>query len=131
MFSVTVPASLALIVDESGTVYAANSVAIINNSTEDVAITSVTVTAVNGWKLAPYNRNVAAEKVDAKAIGFSLNGTATSKSGSSEALALTGDWTIAQGSTLPLAYDAVVSALSQAVNEQVLTVVFVINWAEG
>jgi hypothetical protein len=131
MFSVTVPASLALIVDENGTVFAANSAAISNNSTGDVAITNITVSAVNGWTLAPYNRNTAGEKVDSRCIGFSLNRAATTKSSSSETLTLVGDWTIARGGTLPLTYDAVVSALSQAVNEQVLTVVFVINWAEG
>ena len=38
------------------------------------------------------------------------------------------DWSIGEGGALPLTYDAVVSAVSQAVDKQVLTVVFVIDW---
>ena len=37
--------------------------------------------------------------------------------------------TVSAGATLPLSYDAVVSASSAAINEQVLTIVFVVGWA--
>ena len=49
--------------------------------------------------------------------------------GDSESLALTGDWNIDAGSTLPLGYDANVSATSVGIDEQVLTVVFVVEEA--
>jgi len=128
-FSVTVPASLALVVSKTGKVYSANNAAIVNNSTGAVEVTAVTVTTANGWTLAPYSSNMANAKVDTKLIGFALNGAATANASTSENLALSGDWSIAKGSSLPLAYDAVVSAMSEPVSEQVLTIVFVLDWA--
>lgn len=128
-FSVTVPASLSLTVSEHGAVYAADNAAIVNNSTGAIAVTGVTVSAANGWTLVPFSSNMAAAKVDTKLIGFSLNGAQSSNSGTSENLPLSNAWSIAKGASLPLSYDAVVSALSQPVSEQVLTVVFVLDWA--
>ena len=49
--------------------------------------------------------------------------------GDSETLALTGDWSIDAGAVLPLDYDANVSATSVGIDEQVLTVVFVVEEA--
>lgn len=129
-FSVTVPASLSLTVSEHGEVYAANNAAIINNSTGAVEVTGVTLTAANGWTLVPYNYNMAAAQVNSKLIGFALNGAATGMSGLSENLSLPGGWTIAKAAALPLSYDAVVSATSSAIlSEQVLSIVFIIEWA--
>jgi hypothetical protein len=128
-FSVTVPASLSLTVSEHGAVYAADNAAIVNNSTGAIAVTGVTVSTANGWTLVPFGSNMAAAKVDAKHIGFSLNSARSAITGTSENLSLPGVWTIAKGAALPLSYDAVVSAMSQPVSEQVLTVVFVLDWA--
>ena len=129
MFSVTVPAALSLTVSEQGEVYAANNAAIVNHSTAAVQVTGVTVSAVNGWTLTPYDTDMASQKVDSQLIGFALNGSATVSEGSSEALTLTGDWTVPLDGSLPLAYDAVVSALSEPVDEQVVSIVFVLEWA--
>ena len=128
-FSVTVPASLSMTVSQHGAVHAATDAAIVNNSTGAVKVTALTVTAENGWTLVPYNTNMATAKVDTKQIGFALNETQTTGSGHTESLGLGGDWTIAKGGSLPLLYDAVVSAMSAPVNEQVLTLVFVLDWA--
>lgn len=128
-FSVTLPASLSMTVSQNGVVHAATNAAIVNNSTGAVRVTALTVTAENGWALVPYDTNMATAKVDAKRIGFSLNGAKTTAEGSTEQLGLDSDWTIAQGGSLPLRYDAVVSAMSAPVNEQVLTLVFVLDWA--
>ena len=46
-----------------------------------------------------------------------------------ETLALSGNWTVSLGGTLPLSYDAVVSAFSQPVDEQVVSILFVLEWA--
>lgn len=127
-FSVTVPASLTLTVSEHGEVYAATNAAIDNHSTGAVEITAITVSTVNGWALVPYSTNLASAKVDSKQIGFSMNSAVSSLTGTSEALSLNGGWTINSGASLPLTYDAVVSATSTILNEQVLTVVFVIDW---
>lgn len=128
-FSVTVPASLSLVVSKNGEVYAAENAAIVNNSTGAVEVTAVTVTAANGWMLAPYTANMANTKVNTKLIGFSLNGAGTTGHSNTENLTFPGAQTIAKGGNLPLSYDAVVSAMSEPVLEQVLTVVFVLDWA--
>ena len=124
-FSVTVPANLSLTVSKNGEVYAATSAQIVNNSTGAVCVTSVKLSAENDWQLVPYSTNMADVKVDSKQIGFSLNGA---ESDSSATLPIS-SWVIAKNSVLSLDYDAVVSATSNPINEQVLTVVFVLNWA--
>lgn len=128
-FSVAVPVSLRLTVSENGEVYAASNTAIVNNSTGTVEVTTVTANAENGWTLVPYSTNMANAKVDTKLLGFTLNGAATINSGGTETLSLPNAWIIASGDSLPLSYAAIVSAMSEPVNEQVLTVVFVLNWA--
>lgn len=129
-FSVTLPASMAMTVSEDGEIHTAQDVVIINHSTAAVQVTGVSVTAAGSWTLVPYAYNMAAAKVDSKLIGFSLNGAVTKQTGSSENLTLSGDWTIAKDASLPLMYDAVVSATSTTMqDEQVLTLVFVLDWA--
>lgn len=125
-FSVTVPATLNLTVAKNGKVYAATSAQIVNNSTGAIRVTNVTLSTENGWQLVPYSTNMADEKVDSKQIGFALNGA---ESDGSATLPMSGSWVIAKDSALSLDYDAVVSATSTPVNEQVLTVVFVLDWA--
>ena len=129
VFSVTVPVSLALTVSEQGEVYAATGAEVVNHSTAAVQVTGVTVSAVNGWTLVPYDTDMASEKVDSRLIGFALNGSETASKGTTEALALTGDWTVPLDGNLPLTYDAVVSALSQPVDQQVISIVFILEWA--
>jgi len=128
VFSVTVPVTLPLIIDESGEVHT-GAAEIINGSTGEVVVSSVSISTKNGWKIVPYATDMAHEKVDAKLLGFKINGAQTTKNGNAETLALTAPWTIAENGRLPLSYDAVVSAVSKAVTEQeVLSVVFVLEW---
>ena len=127
IFSVTVPAGLPLAVTEDGEVTASTDAAIANNSTCDVRVTGVTLRTENGWTLAPFTYNMAAAKVDSKLIGFAIGGAASATEGDAESLALTGDWSIDAGGTLPLDYDANVSATSVGIDEQVLSVVFVVE----
>ena len=128
VFSVTVPVTLPLVVDESGEVHV-GAAEIINASTGDVIVSSVSISAKNGWQLVPYTTDMAHAKVDAKQLGFKINDSVTTKTGDAEAFSLTSPWTIAENGKLPLTYDAVVSAVSQPVTEQdVLSVVFVLEW---
>ena len=129
VFSVTIPANLSLVVSETGEVFSSDAAVIVNNSTGTVTVTGLEVSSANGWMLVPYDADLASAKVDSRLIGFSLNGSPTTENGTSEALSLNGGWTIESGGSLPLNYDAVVSAMSAPVNEQVLTVVFVLSWA--
>lgn len=129
VFSVTVPAGLPLAVTEDGVVTSSTDAAIANNSTCDVRVTGISLRTENGWTLVPFTYNMAAAKVDSKLIGFAIGNVASTAEGDSESLALTGDWNIDAGSTLPLDYDANVSATSVGIDEQVLTVVFVVEEA--
>ena len=128
VFSVTVPVTLPLIVDEGGEVHV-GAAEIINASTGDVIVSGVSISTKNGWQLVPYTTDMAHAKVDAKQLGFKINDSLTTKTGDAETFSLTSPWTIAENGKLPLSYDAVVSAVSRPVTEQdVLSVVFVLEW---
>ena len=128
VFSVTVPVTLPLIVDEGGEVHV-GAAEIINASTGDVIVSIVSISTKNGWQLVPFATDMAHEKVDARLLGFKINDSETTKTGDAETFSLTSPWTIAENGKLPLSYDAVVSAVSQPVTEQdVLSVVFVLEW---
>ena len=128
VFSVTVPVTLPLVVDEGGEVHV-GAAEIINGSTGEVIVSSVSISTKNGWQLVPFDTDMAHEKVDARLLGFKINDSETTKTGDAETFSLTSPWTIAENGKLPLSYDAVVSAVSQPVTEQdVLSVVFVLEW---
>ena len=131
VFSVTVPVVLPLTVDENGEVHT-GSAEIINASTGAVVVSSVSISTKNSWQLVPFATDMAHEKVDAKLLGFQINDAQTSKTGNAETFSLPAPWQIAENGRLPIDYDAVVSAVSQPVTEQdVLGIVFVLEWAEG
>ena len=129
VFSVVVPAVLPVTVDQNGKVYVSNA-EIVNHSTAAVQVSSVTLTAENGWTLVPYASDMSHAKVDSNQIGFKINSAQTSKTGNTEQFVLTSPWKIAEEDILTLTYDAVVSALSQPVtNANILSVLFVVEWA--
>ena len=129
VFSVVVPAVLPVTVDQNGKVYVSNA-EIVNHSTAAVQVSSVTLTAENGWTLVPYASDMSHAKVDSNQIGFKINSAQTSKTGSTEQLVRTSPWQINEEESLTLTYDAVVSALSQPVaNANILCVLFVVEWA--
>ena len=128
IFSVTVPVTLPLVIDESGKVHTGTA-EIINASTGEVVVSSVGISTKNGWQLVPYTTDMAHAKVDAKQLGFKINDAQTSKTGDAETFALSSPWEITENGRLPISYDAVVSAVSKAITEQeVLSVVFVLDW---
>ena len=129
VFSVTVPITLPIVVDENGAVHTA-SAEIVNNSTGAVKVSGLTLTAKNGWQLVSFATDMAHAKVDAKQIGFQINGAQTGKTGTEETFSFSSPWTIPEAGTLPIDYSAVVSAVSQPVtNTNILCVLFVIEWA--
>ena len=129
VFSVVVPAVLPVTVDQNGKVYVSNA-EIVNHSTAAVQVSSVTLTAENGWTLVPYASDMSHAKVDSNQIGFKINSAQTCKTGNTEQFVLTSPWKIAEEDILTLTYDAVVSALSQPVtNANILSVLFVVEWA--
>ena len=129
VFSVVVPAVLPVTVDQNGKVYVSNA-EIVNHSTATVQVSSVTLTAENGWTLVPYDMDMSHTKVDSNQIGFSIRDQKTTKTGDSEVFTLSSPWQINEEESLTLTYDAVVSALSQPVtNANILCVLFVVEWA--
>ena len=64
-------------------------------------------------------------------IETAINGIEAAGNGGSENTPDAGSWTIAQGDGLHLDYDAVVSAMSQPVDEQVMEIVFTLEWASA
>ena len=128
VFSVTVPVTLPLVVDESGEVHV-GAAEIINASTGEVIVSSVSIFTKNGWQLVPFDTDMAHAKVDAKQLGFKINDSVTTKTGDAETFDLNTPWQIAENTRLSIDYDAVVSAVSQPVTEQdVLSIVFVLEW---
>lgn len=129
-FSVTVPADLSLVMSEGGQIHAADTAAIVNNSTDTVAVKGMKYQAENGWQIVPYATDMANEKVDSKKIGFRINDAESAEAGNLSVLNTVGSqWQILKDDSLLLTYDAVVSATTQPVNEQVLTVIFILDWA--
>ena len=127
-FSVTVPATLSLVMDKDGNVYTPTNAVILNNSTAAVKVTGISLTPKNGWTVVPYSTNMANQKVDSHKIGLKLR---DSKSVLGNTMPVTGNWEIAKGSNLPLTYSAVVSATSQPITgSNVLDVTFVIDWRD-
>lgn len=131
-FSVTLPARLSLTVTDDGRVYSADRAEISNNSAADIDITSVSVATLNDWKLAPYYSDMSCVKVDAKLIGFYINGAVTTVTDAyEEDLVLFAPWRIAQGTSLTLDYTVNISPFTIAImDETVLSVMFVAKWAE-
>ena len=130
VFSVTIPVKLDLVVTPDGVVCTPTTAAIANNSTGPVTVSCVTVQAQNNWSILPYVYDMAGAKVDSKVISFGLNGTYTTQDGLSQSIPLGGSaWTIERNGLLPLSYTAKVSPYSVPLDEQVLTLVFVLEWA--
>ena len=127
-FSVTVPATLSLVMDKDGNVYAATNAAIYNNSTAAVKVNEIGLTAQNGWIIVPYTTNMANKKVDSRLIGFKLRSDESDADGQ---MPLAGDWSIGRDESLALPYDAVVSAATAPIEgETVLQATFVIDWRD-
>ncbi len=128
MFSVTVPTTMNFTMSKTGEIFSADNVKIINNSTAAVTVKQMNINAQNGWSIVPYDTNIAIQKVDSKIIGLKLNDVETVGNSKTEIL-VPSAWNIEKGASLPLSYDAVVSATSTPItDEQVLNVVFVVDW---
>ena len=140
--SVTVPTVLPIAVGTDGTVTTATDAKITNNSYGAVKVSAVSVQAADGWHLADFTTNMADEKVDSNLIGMALTigggaQLATDDSSTeSQALlvaAAEGCYMTGVGNTsgnsVAIAYDAVVSPVSNAVtNTGVASVIFTVEW---
>ncbi len=130
-FSVTLPTTMNFVMSKTGEVYSADNVQILNNSTAAVSVKQVNLETLNGWSLTAYDETaIASAKVDLKIIGLKLNTAETATAGTTDSFILD-DWIIEKDASLPIPYDAVVSATSTPIeNEQVMNVVFIVDWKE-
>lgn len=127
-FSVTVPTTMALTMGTDGEVYAPSDVVIVNNSTAAVLVKKADINSRNGWNIVPYSTNMANEKVDSKKIGFKMNGIQTDSVGTTESLSYNDSWIIEKDKSSSVVYDAVVSATSTPIDEQVIEIVYIVDW---
>ncbi len=140
--SVTVPTVLPIAVGTDGSVATASDAKITNNSYGAVKVSAVSIQAAEGWHLADFETNMADEKVDSNLIGFALTigggaqlatdesstETQTLLDAAAEGCYMTGAGNTS-GNAVTIAYDAVVSPVSNAVtNTGVASVVFTVEW---
>ena len=142
--SVTVPTVLPIAVGTDGSVATASDAKIVNNSFGAVKVNSVSIEAAQGWNLTAFGdkATLAKEKVDSNKFGFSIslgNGAAQvtdNKNASKQTLldaAVEGCFMSGVGDTsansIGIAYDAIVSPVSEAVtNTAIASVLFIIAW---
>ena len=129
-FSVTVPTTMVLTMGIDGEVYAPSDVVIINNSTAAVSVKKADINSRNGWNIVPYSTNMANEKVDSKKIGFKMNGIQTDSAGTTDSLSYNNSWIIEKDTSSSVVYNAVVSATSSPIDEQVIEIVYIVDWKE-
>jgi hypothetical protein len=129
-FSVTVPTTMVLTMGTDGEVYAPSDVVIINNSTAAVSVKKADINSRNGWNIVPYSTNMANEKVDSKKIGFKMNGIQTDSARTTDSLSYDNSWIIEKDTSSSVVYDAVVSATSTPIDEQVIEIVYIVDWKE-
>ena len=110
--SVTIPTGLPMAMSQSGDVTTADNCQIVNHSYGAVRVRSVSISAVDGWKLTAFGDKSSLALLTAPMTGCYLSGV--------------GD---ASGNAVDVAYAAIVTPLSQAVtNATVANVVFVVEW---
>ena len=142
--SVTVPTVLPIAVGTDGSVATASDAKIVNNSFGAVKVNSVSIEAAQGWNLTAFGdkATLAKEKVDSNKFGFSIslgNGAAQvtdNKNASKQTLldaAVEGCFMSGVGDTsansIGIAYDAIVTPVSEAVtNTAIASVLFIIAW---
>ena len=101
-FDATVPASLPITVSSDGVVKTATNAAIHNYGSSPIFVSSINVTAENGWSLATKDAAVSAS-IGAKVISMGFNGSWMDASGTVD----TSDFDrISSSGTLNLSYDA-------------------------
>lgn len=141
--SVTVPTELPIAVSNTGNVTTATTAKITNNSYGPVRVKTATITAAEKWNLVSFGdkTTLANEKVDSNKLGFAMKlgtGTQVKTNGTDKTQTLisapaTGCYMSGVGdatkNSTPIAYDAIVTAVSKAITDTaVASVVFVVEF---
>ena len=142
--SVSVPTVLPVAVGTDGTVSTASDAKIVNNSFGAVKVANVSIEAAQGWNLTAFGdkATLAKEKVDSNKFGFQIalgygeKKLTDGKNASKQTLldaAVEGCYMSGVGdtsaNTVAIAYDAIVTPVSEAVtNTAIASVLFIIAW---
>ncbi len=142
--SVSIPTTFPVSMADNGVVVTATDCKIVNHSYGAVRVASVSITAVNGWRLTAYgDRSIlASEKVDSNKMGFALSvggGAQMCTDGSNTsaqrliASPMTGCYLTgsgdARGSVAAIDYAAIITPLSYPLRHvTVADVVIVVEW---
>ena len=74
VFSVTIPTGLPVNMDANGDITVANNLSITNNSYGPVRVSAVSVDVDPAWTLVAFNYDMKSESINAKKVGFQING---------------------------------------------------------
>ena len=128
-FSVTVPTSLPVNVDGTGTVTVSTNNKIVNNSFGPIEVKSVEVQPQNDWEIVDFDTNFKSLKVGSKQFGFKINDVEVELDGGCSAT-----FPIVYGkSETSFTYDAdIAPQTSEITREAIANVVFTVGWySEG
>ena len=136
-FSVTVPMALPITITEQGEILTSDTAAVINDSAGPVVITDIQTKGINGWETVAFGSiDMATAKVGTKEVSLQLifvdelTGTTVSTTGE-DTNDFAGFIRLAKAETLPLLYDAEVSAQTTAYESaQIAEVIFTVGWDE-
>ena len=142
--SVTVPTALPMAMAQNGSVTTADNCKITNHSYGAVRVASVTISAVDDWKLTAFGdkSTLAGKKVDSNQLGFAISiggGNQMSTDASSTTTQTLISAPIAgcymtgvgdlSGNSVGIDYAAIVTPLSHSMNSAAIaSVVFVVEW---
>lgn len=142
--SVTVPTALPMAMAQNGSVTTADNCKITNHSYGAVRVASVTISAVDDWKLTTFGdkSTLAGKKVDSNQLGFAISigggkqmSTDTSSTTTQTLISapiagcyMTGVGDLS-GNSVGIDYAAIVTPLSHSMNSAAIaSVVFVVEW---
>ena len=129
MISVSVPTRLPVEVDASGNVYTPDNLTITNNADAYIAVSSVTVTGINGWTLEDYRTDYSKREVDLKSFGMNMAGSDVPVSGIAGVAAIP---FIEGGTACTINYSVSVAVQSRDLSDETIgSVVMTLAWKEG
>lgn len=132
-FSVTVPASLPITIDEDGAIQTADNAVIINHSAGPIAITDFQTNGISGWETVEYG-TLDSDKAKAGTKQVSMQYTFDDidvKTTGADTNDFSSSILIAKGASAPLIYDAEVPVQKTVQTDlEVVDIVIVFDWYE-
>ena len=129
VFSVTVPTSLPLYVNEYGVVSTASNATITNNSNSSVQVVDMNIVSTSEYDIKSYDEDFDSKYMNTYELALNINGSKTRDDGSLS-FDMSGFPAIQSGSTQRLDYEAKVTSTSERLNNaHVADVYITIDWS--